>query len=340
MDGLDAILYFLYSYPLILGILVVGLTIALSIGGLALWRLAPWQRSAQEKPYPEGLNDAVGGAIGVLGVFYGVTVGLVAVDVWQRRAAAEELVSQEAAAIHGLFLSVWQEEALGKLDIGRIKFPSTLSRVLRGEVAAETTEPNKDVCRPLERTTTELIQDVCTPVARLSADYLDLVMGDIWDKQQHGCPASQLKLDREKLRSIRLRLQAFTPAGNGEEARYEEALRGLSQLIDLRRRRVDALDNHLGWVMWTLILVGAVFTMCLAHQFWLHDVWRHRLLVGLLSGGLGLAIWMIAYNDRPFLGKASIKTNSYKGIDWVKQASQKIPPDESCIATLAPRVEK
>ena len=325
MDVFKVDLFFFHSYPLILGVFVVGLTTALSIGGLELWRLTPWQRSAQEKPYPEGLNDAVGGALGVLGVFYGVTVGLIAVDVWQRRAAAEELVSKEAAAIHSLYLSVWREEVLGKLDNGRIKFPPTLSRALRGEGAAGTTD---------------LITDVCTPLARLSADYLDLVTGEIWDKQQRGSAASELTADREKLRSIRLRLQAFTPAGNGEEARYEEALRGLGQLIELRRLRVDALDNQLGWVMWTLILVGAVFTMCLAYQLWLHDVWRHRLLVGLLSGGLGLAIWMIAYNNRPFLGEAGIDTNSYKGIDWVIRATREIEPDKTCIATLAPNAEK
>ena len=309
----------LYSNPLLIGIVVMVFTIGLSVLGREYWprtwRKLEEEKKEKEREYPDGLNDAVGGALGVLGVFYGVTVGLITVDVWQRQSAAQELVSKEAAAIQSLYLSVQREPGLGKLDINNISLPRTLS---------EGTSP-----------TGPTIGELCTPLARLSADYLKVLKTDIWSEQKNGAIGSELKKDRYMLHAIRLRLQAFEPASDGEAARYSEALRGLSHLIELRRRRVDALDDKLSRVMWTMIVVGAVITMCLAYQLWLKDEWRHRVLVGLLSAGLGLPIWMIAANNRPFLGEApSFGTDPFKGVVWIIDASKKYMPDEECVTTL------
>jgi hypothetical protein len=53
-----------------------------------------------------GTNDAVSGVVAVVGVFYGITVGLLAVGVWNTWASAADLVSKEAAAIGALYHDV------------------------------------------------------------------------------------------------------------------------------------------------------------------------------------------------------------------------------------------
>lgn len=56
--------------------------------------------------YHDGANDAVSGTVQAIGVFYGITVGLIAVGVWNTDSNAGDLVSKEAAAIGSLYRDV------------------------------------------------------------------------------------------------------------------------------------------------------------------------------------------------------------------------------------------
>ncbi len=56
--------------------------------------------------YHEGANDAVSGTVQAIGVFYGITVGLIAVGVWNTNSSASDLVSKEAASIGALYRDV------------------------------------------------------------------------------------------------------------------------------------------------------------------------------------------------------------------------------------------
>lgn len=56
--------------------------------------------------YDDGANDAVSGTVQAIGVFYGITVGLIAVAVWNTNASASDRVSREAALISALFRDV------------------------------------------------------------------------------------------------------------------------------------------------------------------------------------------------------------------------------------------
>jgi len=53
--------------------------------------------------YHDGANDAVSGTVQAIGVFYGITVGLIAVGVWNTNSNASDLVSKEAASIGSLY---------------------------------------------------------------------------------------------------------------------------------------------------------------------------------------------------------------------------------------------
>jgi len=56
--------------------------------------------------YHDGANDAVSGTVQAIGVFYGITVGLIAVGVWNTNSNASELVSKEAVSIGALYRDV------------------------------------------------------------------------------------------------------------------------------------------------------------------------------------------------------------------------------------------
>lgn len=53
--------------------------------------------------YDETINDAVSGTVQAIGVFYGITVGLIAVGVWNTYSSSADLVSKEASSIGALY---------------------------------------------------------------------------------------------------------------------------------------------------------------------------------------------------------------------------------------------
>jgi hypothetical protein len=88
--------------PLYTGIILVVCIETISIIGLFLARhfLIPRLR------YFEGANDAVSGTVQAIGVFYGITVGLIAAGVWNTNTNAADLVSKEAVAVATLYRDV------------------------------------------------------------------------------------------------------------------------------------------------------------------------------------------------------------------------------------------
>ena len=56
--------------------------------------------------FGNGINDAVSGTVQAIGVFYGITVGLIAVAVWNTNTSAADMVSREASAVGALYRDV------------------------------------------------------------------------------------------------------------------------------------------------------------------------------------------------------------------------------------------
>jgi Protein of unknown function (DUF4239) len=88
--------------PLFSAIVVVAFIEALSLIGLFLVRRFVLHRFH----YGEGINDAISGTVQAIGVFYGITIGLIAIGVWNTNSSASDLVSKEAAAIGSLYRDV------------------------------------------------------------------------------------------------------------------------------------------------------------------------------------------------------------------------------------------
>ena len=88
--------------PLKAALIMVLFIEVVSMIGLALSRhfILPRLR------YHDGVNDAVSGTVQAIGVFYGITVGLIAVGVWNTNSNAADMVAKEAASIGALYRDV------------------------------------------------------------------------------------------------------------------------------------------------------------------------------------------------------------------------------------------
>jgi hypothetical protein len=86
---------------------VAALVMVVVIESLALFGLFLARRLLIPRlHYDDGANDAVSGTVQAIGVFYGITVGLIAVGVWNTHSNSADLVSKEAASIGALYRDV------------------------------------------------------------------------------------------------------------------------------------------------------------------------------------------------------------------------------------------
>lgn len=88
--------------PLHAALVLVAVIELVSLAGLLLAR----QYLLPRFHFGDGNNDAVSGTVQAIGVFYGITVGLIAVGVWNTSTSASDLVSREASSIGTLYRDV------------------------------------------------------------------------------------------------------------------------------------------------------------------------------------------------------------------------------------------
>src|SRR6201991_3190022 len=88
--------------PPIAALIMIAFVEAVALIGLVIVR----RHLIPRLHYHDGANDAVSGTVQAIGVFYGITVGLIAVGVWNTNSNASELVSKEATSIATLYRDV------------------------------------------------------------------------------------------------------------------------------------------------------------------------------------------------------------------------------------------
>ena len=244
--------------PLLLALLMVIVIETFSLVGLLLTRRYVLPRFH----FHDGVNDAISGTVQSIGVFYGITVGLIAVGVWNTYSNASDLVSKEAAAIGALYR-----------DVGG--YPSPQREELRSRLR----------------------------------DYTVFTIEQAWPAQRQG---RLLNGGTEILDRFQSQLFSFKPQSAGQTALHSETLAGYNKLIEYRRLRIDAVGSGLSPVMWAVIWVGAAFSIGVAYLYRLEDPRLHAILIFLMAGFLGIVLFMIVINDRPFFGSVSVSADPYK----------------------------
>ena len=107
-------------------------------------------------------------------------------------------------------------------------------------------------------------------------------------------------------------LYSHEPTTPGQIALHGETLRAFNNLIAYCRLRIDAVSGSLSAVMWGVIWVGAVISIGVAYFYRIEDPRIHAILVALMAGFLGVVLFMIVINDRPFSGRNSVRPDSYQ----------------------------
>jgi hypothetical protein len=244
--------------PLALAIVMISAIELVAIAGLVItrWLVVP------RLHFHEGVNEGISGTVQAIGVFYGITVGLISVGVWNTYDASSDLVSKEAASIGVLYR-----------DLNG--YPEPLRPVLQAKLR----------------------------------EYTVAIIDQVWPAQVAGQP---IDVGRSIIDDLQRNLYSFAPANASQAAVHNETLRAYNNLIEARRLRMGAVESGLSSVMWAVIWIGAAISIGVAYLYRIEGLKLHIILISLMAGFLGLLIFMIVINDRPFFGYSSISSDPYK----------------------------
>jgi hypothetical protein len=248
-----------YDLPsALLALFMVTLFVAVSLAGLWLTRRFVLPRIR----FHDGVNDAISGTVQAIGVFYGLTVGLIAVGVWQSYSNAAGLASAEAATIASLYRDV-----------------------------SNYAEPER------------------SQLQTLLAQYTQTVIDEDWPTHRKGISAAP---STDLVGPIQTALTGYEPKTQGQLALHTEALSAFNAFIVARRLRIDAVSGGLSVVMWGVIWIGAAISIAVGYLFYIEDAKLHGLLIALIAAFLGIVVFVIIVNDRPFAGDTGLSPGSYQ----------------------------
>jgi hypothetical protein len=87
---------------------------------------------------------------------------------------------------------------------------------------------------------------------------------------------------------------------------YAESLRGLSDLSQYRRLRIFAGNDTVPPVIWSVLLVGGVFTVSYTFFFGMKNIKAQYLITATLTVTITLILFLIYVLDHPFTGTSKV----------------------------------
>ena len=101
---------------------------------------------------------------------------------------------------------------------------------------------------------------------------------------------------------------------------YAEALSRLNSLAEYRRLRIFSGNDSVPGVVWLVLLVGAVFTVCFNYLFGMKNIKAQYLITATLTVTMSQILFLIFVLDHPFTGASRISAEPLREVINVMQA--------------------
>ena len=101
---------------------------------------------------------------------------------------------------------------------------------------------------------------------------------------------------------------------------YAEALSRLNNLAEYRRLRIFTGNDTVPHVVWLVLFVGAVFTVCFNYLFGMKNIKAQYLITATLTITMSQILFLIYVLDHPFTGASRISTQPLRQVIEVMQA--------------------
>ncbi len=240
----------------------------------------------------------------ITGLLYVLSATVLAVGgmlVVRRRVGVETLTSYHEVA--GYLLSV----------VG------TLYAVLLGFVVVDALEHTQELRVLVDQEASDLCNIyLCSnglPSAKkatirsLCDQYADAVVNDEWQAMQDG------KYSVSAFRSVWSlwkEITTYTPETESEKALHQQLVSEICNMTQSRRTRIVSAGHGMNPLMWTVLIIGAVFTVMFTYFFGVKNLKAQILMTVLVSLTLSLNVLLVFIFGSPFAGELAIQPDSFK----------------------------
>jgi hypothetical protein len=105
--------------------------------------------------------------------------------------------------------------------------------------------------------------------------------------------------------ALRLAL-SLTPQKDGQVAAQREIVASLGSAFDARRQRIILSRSSIDWVKWTVLLVLGGLTLITIAMVHSGNPTANRIILGIFSTGVGVAVLLIVSHSRAFTGEMGV----------------------------------
>jgi Protein of unknown function (DUF4239) len=151
-------------------------------------------------------------------------------------------------------------------------------------------------------------------IQELVRSYAQVVVEEEWPLMAQGRSSPKAWATLDKLRGAILGLNP--PKGTQQmgydQMRYEEMLEQLHDLGNARRERLLAAGQGLPTILWVVLILGGIITVCFTYLFGLDNTLVHLLMVAALAMIISISLFTVAALDYPFKGDIRIHPAAYE----------------------------
>ena len=146
-------------------------------------------------------------------------------------------------------------------------------------------------------------------IQELARSYAEVVVEEEWPLMAQGKSSPKAWATLDELRGTILGLEPTTDA---QLVRYNQMLEQLHSLADARRERLLYTEEGLPPILWVVLMLGGVITVCFSYLFGLENTLVHVLMVGALALIISISLFTVAALDYPFRGDIRIHPSAYE----------------------------
>jgi hypothetical protein len=145
----------------------------------------------------------------------------------------------------------------------------------------------------------------------LFQDYIKTVMDDEWKSMEKGMESQKTEMLILKIRAL---YESYLPRNETEKVFFEESVRNLNNMCDMRRIRLIASRSGIHQVLWVILISGGLVTMAFAFFFGSENHMAQVLMTSLLAILISLILLVIFLFDFPFTGDVKISPAAFEQV--------------------------
>lgn len=148
-------------------------------------------------------------------------------------------------------------------------------------------------------------------VEELAHSYAKVVVDEEWPLMAQGQASPKAWALVDELRST---IYDFDPKTHAEQARYDESLILVRDLVEQRRLRLIEASEGIPYILRGVLLIGGIIVVGFTYLFGLENTRSHTLMIAALAAIITIVLFTIHALDHPFSGITRVDRDGFEAV--------------------------